>query len=48
MTPRLLRAPAMDGGLLVDPPADTVGASMALNRSRLEKWNHEDHKDHKE
>jgi hypothetical protein len=41
MTPRLLRAPANDGGLLVDPPFGSLPAVLAGNRSQLEAWNHD-------
>ena len=41
MTPRQLRAPAIDGGLLVDPPADRLPAALADNLARLATWNHD-------
>jgi hypothetical protein len=41
MTPRLLRAPGNDGGLLVDPPPGGLPAILAGNRSFLEGWNHD-------
>lgn len=41
MTPRLLRAPGNDGGLLVDPPPGSVPGILAGNRSFLEAWNHD-------
>ena len=41
MSPRQLRAPAIDGGLLVDPPPDRLPAALADNLSRLAAWNHD-------
>jgi hypothetical protein len=41
MTPRLLRAPGNNGGLLVDPPPGSLPAILAGNRSFLETWNHD-------
>jgi hypothetical protein len=41
MSPRQLRAPAIDGGLLVDPPADRLPAILADNLARLATWNHD-------
>ncbi len=40
MSPRQLRAPAIDGGLLVDPPPDRLGAVLAGNLARLAHWDH--------
>ncbi len=41
MTPRQLRAPAVDGGLLVDPPPGSVPATLDENLARLATWNHD-------
>ena len=41
MTPRVLRAPGNDGGLLAEPPFGSVSGVMAANRSFLEAWNHD-------
>jgi hypothetical protein len=41
MSPPQLRAPASDGGLLVDPPADRLPAALADNLARLASWNHD-------
>jgi hypothetical protein len=41
MSSQQLRAPAIDGGLLVDPPADRVPAVLADNLARLATWNHD-------
>ena len=36
MTARRLRAPATDGGLLVDPPPGAVAGQIAANAAQLE------------
>ncbi len=41
MSPRHLRAPAVDGGLLVDPPADRLPATLADNIARLATWEYD-------
>ncbi len=41
MSPRQLRAPAVDGGLLVDPPADRLPATLADNLARLATWEYD-------
>ncbi len=41
MTPRRLRAPAVDGGVLVDPPSAAVAGQIAANSSRLLEWDHD-------
>ena len=41
MSPHKLRAPAIDGGLLVDPPPDRLPAALADNLARLGTWNHD-------
>ena len=41
MSPRRLRAPASDGGLLVDPPAGSVPAMLFDNVARLGLWNYD-------
>jgi hypothetical protein len=41
MTARRLRAPAADGGLLVDPHPGAVGQQVAANVARLAEWDHD-------
>src|SRR5262249_4762732 len=41
MTARRLRAPAADGGLLVDPPPSAVGRQVAANAARLAEWDYD-------
>ncbi len=41
MTARRLRAPASDGGLLVDPPAGETVRLLAANRAILAGWDHD-------
>lgn len=41
MTPRRLRAPAEDGGILADPPLAEAPGVLAANRSRLASWDHD-------
>ncbi len=41
MTPRQLRAPAIDGGLLVEPPPSRVPAILSENRTRLASWDYD-------
>jgi hypothetical protein len=41
MTAPRLRAPATDGGLLVEPAASAVGAQIAANTAQLSQWDHD-------
>ena len=41
MTARRLRAPAIDGGLLVEPPAAAVAGALAANSRLLADWDHD-------
>jgi hypothetical protein len=41
MSPQQLRAPAIDGGLLVNPPPDRLPAALADNLALLATWNHD-------
>jgi hypothetical protein len=41
MTARRLRAPASDGGLLVDPPPEAAAGLIASNRALLAGWQHD-------
>ncbi len=41
MTARRLRAPATDGGVLVDPPADAVAGQIAANATQLAGWDYD-------
>jgi hypothetical protein len=41
MTPRRLRAPATDGGVLVDPPWAAVRDMTATNADRLSAWDYD-------
>ena len=41
MTTRRLRAPATDGGLLVDPPLGAVGQQVMANAARLAEWDYD-------
>ncbi len=41
MTARLLRAPASDGGLLVDPPPAAASGLIADNAALLQGWDHD-------
>jgi hypothetical protein len=41
MTARLLRAPASDGGLLVDPPPEAAAGLIASNTALLAGWEHD-------
>jgi hypothetical protein len=41
MTGRLLRAPASDGGLLVDPPPEGAARLLASNAADLGAWEHD-------
>jgi hypothetical protein len=40
MTSRRLRAPADDGGLLVEPAGSAVAGELAANAQRLSRWDH--------
>jgi hypothetical protein len=41
MIGRRLRAPATDGGLLVDPPPGAIGPQVAANAARLAEWDYD-------
>jgi hypothetical protein len=41
MTGRRLRAPAIDGGLLAEPPPGELAARLADNAARLAGWDHD-------
>jgi hypothetical protein len=41
MTARRLRAPASDGGLLVDPPPEATAGQIASNTALLTGWQHD-------
>ena len=41
MTARRLRAPATDGGVLVEPPPGAVGNLVAANAARLSGWDYD-------
>jgi hypothetical protein len=41
MTPQRLRAPAIDGGVLAEPPLGQADALLAGNLARLGRWDHD-------
>ena len=41
MTARRLRAPAIDGGVLIDPPASAVAGQIAANSVQLADWDYD-------
>jgi hypothetical protein len=41
MTTRRLRAPAIDGGVLFEPPASAVAGALAANKSLLAEWDYD-------
>ena len=43
MTARRLKAPSIDGGVLVDPSPSTVAGQIAANADQLGGWDHDFH-----
>ena len=41
MTARRLRAPAIDGGVLMDPPANAIAGQIAANSAQLAHWDYD-------
>jgi hypothetical protein len=41
MTARRLRAPAIDGGVLMDPPANAIAGQIAANSAQLADWDYD-------
>jgi hypothetical protein len=41
MTARRLRAPAIDGGVLIDPPASELAGQIAANTAQLADWDYD-------
>ena len=41
MTPRRLRAPALGGGVLMEPPADAIAGEIAANSRQLADWDYD-------